>query len=66
MKISENYSLDSLRETNCCGLTRFLFADTIYNNITLNNPAITQGDVLYSQRNWCARSSLWVYQLIMI
>jgi ABC-type transport system involved in Fe-S cluster assembly fused permease/ATPase subunit len=32
-----------------------LFADTIYNNITLNNPAITQGDVLRSQRNWSTR-----------
>jgi ABC-type bacteriocin/lantibiotic exporter with double-glycine peptidase domain len=32
----------------------FLFADTIYNNITLNNPAITRA-MFCSQRNWSTR-----------
>jgi ABC-type multidrug transport system fused ATPase/permease subunit len=54
----ENYTLDSLRKTNCVVLQDvFLFADTIYNNITLNDPAITR-DVLCSQRYWSAPISM--------
>ena len=42
-----DFTLDSLREQIAIVLQDvFLFADTIYNNITLNNPAITRDDVI--------------------
>jgi ATP-binding cassette, subfamily B, multidrug efflux pump len=42
-----NYTLDSLRCQIAVVLQDvFLFADTIFNNITLNNPAITRENVL--------------------
>lgn len=42
-----DFKLDSLREQIAIVLQDvFLFADTIYNNITLNNPAITRDDVI--------------------
>jgi ATP-binding cassette, subfamily B, multidrug efflux pump len=42
-----NYTLDSLRSQIAVVLQDvFLFADTIFNNITLNNPAITRESVL--------------------
>ncbi|MBP6040312.1 MAG: ABC transporter ATP-binding protein [Flavobacterium sp.] len=43
----ENYTLESLRKQIAVVLQDvFLFADTIYNNITLNNPAISREEVL--------------------
>ncbi|AOW09812.1 ABC transporter ATP-binding protein [Flavobacterium gilvum] len=43
----ENYTLSSLRKQIAVVLQDvFLFADTIYNNITLNNPEITREKVL--------------------
>jgi ABC-type multidrug transport system fused ATPase/permease subunit len=43
----ENYTLASLRKQIAVVLQDvFLFADTIYNNITLNNPEITRDQVL--------------------
>ena len=43
----ENYTLGSLRKQIAVVLQDvFLFADTIFNNITLNNPQITREDVL--------------------
>ena len=43
----ENYTLASLRKQIAVVLQDvFLFADTIYNNITLNNPEITRTQVL--------------------
>jgi ATP-binding cassette subfamily B multidrug efflux pump len=43
----ENYTLGSLRKQIAVVLQDvFLFADTIYNNITLNNPEITRDQVL--------------------
>jgi len=43
----ENYTLSSLRKQIAVVLQDvFLFADTIYNNITLNNPEITREQVL--------------------
>jgi ABC-type multidrug transport system fused ATPase/permease subunit len=43
----ENYTLGSLRKQIAVVLQDvFLFADTIFNNITLNNPEITREDVL--------------------
>ncbi|WPR72882.1 ABC transporter ATP-binding protein [Flavobacterium sp. NG2] len=42
----ENYTLSSLRKQIAVVLQDvFLFADTIYNNITLNNPEISREDV---------------------
>ncbi|HTG66237.1 MAG TPA: ABC transporter ATP-binding protein [Flavobacterium sp.] len=42
----ENYTLGSLRKQIAIVLQDvFLFADTIYNNITLNNPEISRDDV---------------------
>ncbi|TEB40509.1 ATP-binding cassette domain-containing protein, partial [Flavobacterium circumlabens] len=43
----ENYTLASLRKQIAVVLQDvFLFADTIYNNITLHNPEITKEQVL--------------------
>ncbi|WP_348799599.1 ABC transporter ATP-binding protein [Flavobacterium adhaerens] len=43
----ENYTLSSLRKQIAVVLQDvFLFADTIYNNITLNNPEITREQVI--------------------
>jgi ABC-type multidrug transport system fused ATPase/permease subunit len=48
----ENYSLDSLRKQIAVVLQDvFLFADTICNNITLNNPEITRTDVLAAAKD---------------
>ena len=42
-----DFTLDSLRDQIAIVLQDvFLFADTIYNNITLNNPAISREDVI--------------------
>ncbi|MEO8236148.1 MAG: ABC transporter ATP-binding protein [Flavobacterium sp.] len=42
-----HYTLDSLRQQIAIVLQDvFLFADTIYNNITLNNPAISREEVI--------------------
>jgi ATP-binding cassette subfamily B multidrug efflux pump len=47
----EHYSLDSLRKQIAIVLQDvFLFADTILNNITLNNPEITREDVVDAAR----------------
>lgn len=47
----ENYTLSSLRKQIAVVLQDvFLFADTIYNNITLNNPDITREDVYKAAR----------------
>jgi ATP-binding cassette, subfamily B, multidrug efflux pump len=46
-----NYTLDSLRCQIAVVLQDvFLFADTIFNNITLNNPAITRENVLVAAK----------------
>lgn len=46
-----NYTLESLREQIAVVLQDvFLFADTIYNNITLNNPTITREDVITASK----------------
>jgi ABC-type multidrug transport system fused ATPase/permease subunit len=56
----ENYTLDSLRKQIAVVLQDvFLFADTIYNNITLNNPEITREDVL------AAAKEIGVHNFIM-
>ncbi|MBX9887907.1 MAG: ABC transporter ATP-binding protein/permease [Flavobacteriaceae bacterium] len=48
----ENYTLDSLRKQIAVVLQDvFLFADTIYNNITLNNPEITRAEVLAAAKD---------------
>jgi ABC-type multidrug transport system fused ATPase/permease subunit len=42
----------SFAKANCSRLQDvFLFADTIYNNITLNNPTITRADVLAAAKD---------------
>jgi len=47
----ENYTLGSLRKQIAVVLQDvFLFADTIFNNITLNNPEISREDVLAAAR----------------
>ena len=47
-----NYTLDSLRLQIAVVLQDvFLFADTILNNITLNNPAITREEVVAAAKN---------------
>lgn len=56
----ENYTLDSLRKQIAVVLQDvFLFADTIYNNITLNNPAISREEVL------AAAKKIGVHDFIM-
>ncbi|MBA0883210.1 ABC transporter ATP-binding protein [Flavobacterium undicola] len=56
----ENYTLSSLRKQIAIVLQDvFLFADTIYNNITLNNPAITRKDV------YAAAKKIGVHNFIM-
>jgi ATP-binding cassette subfamily B multidrug efflux pump len=56
----ENYTLDSLRKQIAVVLQDvFLFADTIYNNITLNNPEITRDHVL------AAAKKIGVHDFIM-
>lgn len=56
----ENYTLDSLRKQIAVVLQDvFLFADTIYNNITLNNPAISREEVL------AAAQKIGVHDFIM-
>ena len=56
----ENYTLGSLRKQIAVVLQDvFLFADTIYNNITLNNPEITREDVL------AAAKEIGVHEFIM-
>jgi len=46
-----SYTLESLREQIAVVLQDvFLFADTIYNNITLNNPNITREDVVTASK----------------
>ncbi|MBC5842049.1 ABC transporter ATP-binding protein [Flavobacterium sp. F-380] len=48
----ENYTLDSLRKQIAVVLQDvFLFADTIYNNITLNNPEISRAEVLAAAKD---------------
>ena len=47
-----NYSLESLRKQIAVVLQDvFLFADTIYNNITLNNTAISREEVIAAAKN---------------
>jgi len=56
----ENYTLSSLRKQIAVVLQDvFLFADTIYNNITLNNPEITRDQVL------AAAKKIGVHDFIM-
>jgi ABC-type multidrug transport system fused ATPase/permease subunit len=56
----ENYTLESLRKQIAVVLQDvFLFADTIYNNITLNNPAISREEVLV------AAQKIGVHEFIM-
>lgn len=56
----ENYSLGSLRKQIAVVLQDvFLFADTIYNNITLNNPTISREEVL------AAAQKIGVHDFIM-
>jgi ATP-binding cassette subfamily B multidrug efflux pump len=56
----ENYTLSSLRKQIAVVLQDvFLFADTIYNNITLNNPDITREQVL------AAAKKIGVHKFIM-
>lgn len=56
----ENYTLESLRKQIAVVLQDvFLFADTIYNNITLNNPAISREEVL------AAAQKIGVHNFIM-
>lgn len=56
----DNYSLSSLRQQIAVVLQDvFLFADTIYNNITLNNPEITREEVL------AAAKKIGVHDFIM-
>lgn len=55
-----NYTLESLREQIAVVLQDvFLFADTIYSNITLNNPKITREDVI------AAAKKIGVHNFIM-
>ena len=55
-----NYTLESLRKQIAVVLQDvFLFADTIYNNITLNNPDITREKVIQAAQN------IGVHQFIM-
>lgn len=55
-----NYTLESLRKQIAVVLQDvFLFADTIYNNITLNNPDITREKVIQAAKN------IGVHQFIM-
>lgn len=47
-----SYSLESLRKQIAVVLQDvFLFADTIYNNITMNNPAISREEVIAAAKN---------------
>ena len=56
----ENYTLSSLRNQIAVVLQDvFLFADTIFNNITLNNPAISREEVL------AAAKKIGVHNFIM-
>ena len=56
----ENYTLSSLRKQIAVVLQDiFLFADTIFNNITLNNPAISRDQVL------AAAKKIGVHEFIM-
>jgi ABC-type multidrug transport system fused ATPase/permease subunit len=56
----ENYTLESLRKQIAVVLQDvFLFADTIYNNITLNNPNISREEVL------AAAQKIGVHDFIM-
>ncbi len=56
----ENYTLNSLRKQIAIVLQDvFLFADTIYNNITLNNPNISREDV------YAAAKKIGVHAFIM-
>ncbi|WP_281335850.1 ABC transporter ATP-binding protein [Flavobacterium eburneipallidum] len=56
----ENYTLSSLRKQIAVVLQDvFLFADTIYNNITLNNPTISREEVL------AAAKKIGVHKFIM-
>lgn len=56
----DNYSLSSLRKQIAVVLQDvFLFADTIYNNITLNNPEITREEVV------AAAKKIGVHDFIM-
>jgi len=56
----ENYTLESLRIQIVVVLQDvFLFADTIYNNITLNNPSISREEVL------AAAQKIGVHDFIM-
>jgi ABC-type multidrug transport system fused ATPase/permease subunit len=56
----ENYTLESLRKQIAVVLQDvFLFADTIYNNITLNNPTISREEVL------AAAQKIGVHDFIM-
>ena len=56
----ENYTLESLRIQIAVVLQDvFLFADTIYNNITLNNPSISREEVL------AAAQKIGVHDFIM-
>ena len=56
----ENYTLGSLRKQIAVVLQDvFLFADTIYNNITLNNPTISREEVL------AAAQKIGVHDFIM-
>jgi ABC-type multidrug transport system fused ATPase/permease subunit len=56
----ENYTLSSLRKQIAVVLQDvFLFADTIFNNITLNNPEITREQVL------AAAKKIGVHKFIM-
>lgn len=55
-----SYTLESLRKQIAVVLQDvFLFADTIYNNITLNNPDITREKVIQAAKN------IGVHQFIM-
>ena len=55
-----NFTLESLRKQIAVVLQDvFLFADTIHNNITLNNPEITREDVIAAAEN------IGVHQFIM-
>jgi ABC-type multidrug transport system fused ATPase/permease subunit len=56
----ENYTLSSLRKQIAVVLQDvFLFADTIFNNITLNNPDVTREEVL------AAAKKIGVHKFIM-
>lgn len=56
----ENYTLSSIRKQIAVVLQDvFLFADTIFNNITLNNPDISRDDVI------AAAKKIGIHQFIM-